>query len=350
MSKEKNKEKIKYSGVGGEALIEGIMMKGPRGASMAGRMPDGSIDVTMKDFHSVLDKYKILRTPFIRGPIAFVEQMIFGYKCMMESAEKTSLDTSDLNEEEMSKLDKWLADHFGPKMMAVIGAIAMVLGFGVAFVIFFWLPTFLTDLLNKYVANGSLARVRPLIEGVMRMIIFVGYMWSVSQMKDIKRVFRYHGAEHKSIFCIEHGLPLTVENVRKQIRFHPRCGTSFIFITIILSIAVSSLVVVIAPGLRESRLLWMAIKLLLLPLIMSLGYECIRLAGRHDNVFTRILSAPGLFMQRITTKEPTDDIIEVAIAAIRVVIDDPDDAEAPEAEEPASERPEQPEQEPDEAE
>lgn len=344
-----SKEKIKYSGVGGEALIEGIMMKGPKGASMACRMPDGSIDVTMKDFHSVLDKYKILKTPFIRGPIAFVEQMIFGYKCMMESAEKTSLDTSDLKEEEMSKLDKWLADHFGPKMMAVIGGVAMVIGFALAFVIFFWLPTFLTDLINKYLANGYLVRVRPLIEGVMRMIIFVVYMWSVSQMKDIKRVFQYHGAEHKSIFCIEHGLPLTVENVRKQIRFHPRCGTSFIFITIILSIAVSSLVVVIAPGVRDIRPLWIAIKILLLPLIMSLGYECIRIAGRHDNVFTHILSAPGLFMQRITTKEPTDDIIEVAIAAIRVVIDDPEgEAEATPAEhEP---QPDETEAKPDEAE
>ncbi|MBQ9553349.1 MAG: DUF1385 domain-containing protein [Clostridia bacterium] len=344
-----SKEKIKYSGVGGEALIEGIMMKGPKGASMACRMPDGSIDVTMKDFHSVLDKYKILKTPFIRGPIAFVEQMIFGYKCMMESAEKTSLDTSDLKEEEMSKLDKWLADHFGPKMMAVIGGVAMVIGFALAFVIFFWLPTFLTDLINKYLAHGSLVRVRPLIEGVMRMIIFVVYMWSVSQMKDIKRVFQYHGAEHKSIFCIEHGLPLTVENVRKQIRFHPRCGTSFIFITIILSIAVSSLVVVIAPGVRDIRPLWIAIKILLLPLIMSLGYECIRIAGRHDNVFTHILSAPGLFMQRITTKEPTDDIIEVAIAAIRVVIDDPEgDAEATSAE--PEPQPDETEAKPDEAE
>ncbi len=322
-----SKEKIKYSGVGGEALIEGIMMKGPKGASMACRMPDGSIDVTEKEFHSVLDKHPVLKTPFIRGPIAFVEQMIFGYKCMMESAEKTSFDTSDLNEEEMSKLDKWLSDHFGPKMMAVIGAIAMVLGFGLAFVIFFWLPTFLTDMINKYLAHDTLTRIRPLIEGIMRMIIFVVYMWAVSQMKDIKRVFQYHGAEHKSIFCVEHGLELTVENVRKQIRFHPRCGTSFIFITIILSIVVSSLVVVIAPGVRDVRLLWIGIKILLLPLIMSLGYECIRLAGKHDNVFTHILSAPGLFMQRITTKEPTDDIIEVAIAAIKVVIDDPDEEE-----------------------
>lgn len=318
------KEKINYSGVGGEALIEGIMMKGPYGAAMACRMPDGSIDLTRKEFKSVTDKFRILKKPFLRGPVSFVEQMIFGYKCMMESAEKTAFDTTDVNEEEMSKLDKWLNDHFGPKMMAVIGGIAMVLGFGLAFLIFFYLPTLTTDLINEHIAGGSLDRVRPAIEGIMRMIIFVIYMWAVSQMSDIKRVFKYHGAEHKCIFCIEHGLELTVENVRKQKRFHPRCGTSFIFITIILSIIVSSLVVVIAPEIRDIRWLWIIVKILLLPIIMSIGYECIRLAGKHDNFFTRILSAPGLFMQRITTKEPEDDIIEVGITAIKAVITPPD--------------------------
>ncbi|MBQ2963287.1 MAG: DUF1385 domain-containing protein [Clostridia bacterium] len=321
------KEKIKYSGVGGEALIEGIMMKGPYGAAMACRMPDGSIDLTRKEFKSVTDKFKILKKPFIRGPVNFVEQMLFGYKCMMESAEKTAFDSNEMNEEEMSKLDKWLSDHFGPKMMAVIGVIAMVLGFGLAFLMFFYLPTLVTDLINDHLANGSLDRFRPLIEGVMRMIIFVAYMWGVSQMSDIKRVFKYHGAEHKSIFCVEHGLELTVENVRKQSRFHPRCGTSFIFITIILSIVVSSLVVVIAPEIRDIRWLWIIVKILLLPLIMSIGYECIRLAGKHDNFFTRALSAPGLMMQRITTKEPEDDIIEVGIAAIKAVIDPPEETE-----------------------
>ena len=319
------KEKIKYSGVGGEALIEGIMMKGPYGAAMACRMPDGTIDLTRKEFKSVTDKFKILKKPFIRGPVNFVEQMLFGYKCMMESAEKTAFDTNDMNEEEMSKLDKWLSDHFGPKMMAVIGAVAMVLGFGLAFLIFFYIPTLVTDLINDHIANGNLDRFRPLIEGVMRMIIFVVYMWAVSQMSDIKRVFKYHGAEHKSIFCVEHGLELTVENVRKQSRFHPRCGTSFIFITIILSIVVSSLVVVIAPEIRDIRWLWIIVKILLLPLIMSIGYECIRLAGKHDNAFTRALSAPGLMMQRITTKEPEDDIIEVGIVAIKAVINPPEE-------------------------
>jgi uncharacterized protein YqhQ len=243
---------------------------------------------------------------------------------MMESAGKTAFDTSDTNEEEMSKLDKWLSKHFGPKMMAVIGAIAMVLGFGIAFLIFFYLPTLISDLINKHLAHGTLDRYIPLIEGSMRMIIFILYMWGVSQMSDIKRVFKYHGAEHKSIFCVEHGLELTVENVRKQKRFHPRCGTSFIFITLILSIVISSVINVLFPELRETSLwLWIAVKVAMLPLIMSIGYECIRLAGKYDNVFTKVLSAPGLMMQRITTKEPEDDIIEVGIAAIKAVIEPP---------------------------
>ena len=326
MSKE---GKIKYSGVGGEALIEGIMMKGPKGAAIACRMPDGTIDITRKEVHSVTDKYKFLKAPFIRGPINFVEQMLFGYKCMMESAEKTAFDTSDTNEEEMSKLDKWLSDHFGPKLMAVIGGIAMVLGFGLAFLVFFYLPTFTSDLINKYLAHDTLDRYIPIIEGLMRMIIFVLYMWGVSLMSDIKRVFKYHGAEHKSIFCVEHGLELTVENVRKQSRFHPRCGTSFIFITLILSIIISSVINVLFPELRATSLwLWIAVKVLMLPLIMSIGYECIRIAGKHDNVFTRILSAPGLLMQRITTKEPEDDIIEVGIAAIKAVIESEEETSA----------------------
>ena len=326
MSKE---GKIKYSGVGGEALIEGIMMKGPKGAAIACRMPDGTIDITRKEVHSVTDKYKFLKAPFIRGPINFVEQMLFGYKCMMESAEKTAFDTSDTNEEEMSKLDKWLSDHFGPKLMAVIGGIAMVLGFGLAFLVFFYLPTFTSDLINKYLAHDTLDRYIPIIEGLMRMIIFVLYMWGVSLMSDIKRVFKYHGAEHKSIFCVVHGLELTVENVRKQSRFHPRCGTSFIFITLILRIIISSVINVLFPELRATSLwLWIAVKVLMLPLIMSIGYECIRIAGKHDNVFTRILSAPGLLMQRITTKEPEDDIIEVGIAAIKAVIESEEETSA----------------------
>lgn len=304
----------KYS-VGGQALMEGIMMNGPEGVAMALRMPDGHIETQLKKVTLLRDKYKVLNLPFIRGPVNFVEQMIFGYKCLMESAEKTTV-LEDDGEEEMSKLDRWLTDHFGPKMMAVIGVISMVIALVVCFLLFLWLPSFVADLILGEGNNTW----KPAIEGVMRIVIFIAYMYFVSLMKDIKRLFMYHGAEHKSIFCYEKGLELTVENVKKQRRFHPRCGTSFIFLTMIVSIVISTAIVVIYPEIRDAKAIWMVIKLLILPLIMSVGYELIRLAGKHDNFLTRAISAPGTLMQRITTKEPTDDIIEVGIASIKVAL------------------------------
>lgn len=307
-------ENKKHS-VGGQALMEGVMMQGPEGTAMALRLPDGSIETQLKKVKLLRDKYKFFRIPFIRGPVNFVEQMIFGYKCLMESAEKTT-DIESGSEEEMSKLDKWITDHFGPKMMTVIGVIAMVIAMVVGFFLFMWLPSFVADLILGENNNTW----KPAIEGVMRIVIFITYMYLTSLMKDIKRLFMYHGAEHKSIFCYEKGLELTVENVKKQKRFHPRCGTSFIFLSLIVSIVISTTVVLIWPSIRneEMRWIWMGIKILILPLIMSVGYELIRLAGKHDNVITRIISAPGTLMQRITTKEPTDDIIEVGIASLKV--------------------------------
>lgn len=303
--------------VGGQALMEGVMMQGTKGTAVALRLPDGSIETQLKKVTLLRDKYKFFRIPFIRGPVNFVEQMIFGYKCLMESAEKTTV-LDDNGEEEMSKLDRWITDHFGPKMMAVIGVISMIIAMVVGFFLFMWLPSFVADLILGDDNNTW----KPAIEGVMRIIIFITYMFLTSLMKDIKRLFMYHGAEHKSIFCYENGLELTVENVKKQKRFHPRCGTSFIFLSLIVSIAVSTTVVMIWPWLRneEMRWIWMAIKILILPLIMSVGYELIRLAGKHDNILTRIISAPGTLMQRITTKEPTDDIIEVGIMSLKVAL------------------------------
>lgn len=307
-------EEKKYS-VGGQALMEGVMMNGPKGVAMALRLPDGKIETQLKKVTLLRDKYKIFKLPFIRGPVSFVEQMIFGYKCLMESAEKTTVIEDD-GEEEMSKLDKWLTDHFGPKMMTVIGVISMVIALAVSFFLFMWLPSFVADLI---LGEGNNIW-KPAIEGVMRIIIFITYMYLVSLMKDIKRLFMYHGAEHKSIFCYENGLELTVENVKKQKRFHPRCGTSFIFLTLIVSIVISTAVVVIFPEIRDAKAVWMVIKILILPLIMSVGYELIRLAGKYDNILTRLISAPGTLMQRITTKEPTDDIIEVGIASLKVAL------------------------------
>lgn len=322
MSEEKRK--VHKTSVGGQALIEGVMMRGPKGAAMSVRMPDGTIETEYKEVKPWREKNKFFGVPLVRGIVGFVESLVTGYGYLMESAEK-STQGIEQPEEEMSKLDKWLNDHFGEKMMNVIGVISAVLGFALAFFLFMWLPSFLVD----KITFGNLLKFHPLFEGIVRIIIFVVYLVLVSQMKDIKRVFMYHGAEHKSIFCYENGLELTVENVRKQKRFHPRCGTSFMFVMILISILLSSALVIIFPALQNvSRILWVLIKLLILPLVMGLGYEFIKYAGRHDNVLVKILSAPGLWMQRITTKEPTDDIIEVGIESLKAVLtDNPEDDE-----------------------
>lgn len=313
----KKKTQTKYGSVGGQALMEGIMMNGPEGKAMALRLPDGSISVEKKTFTSIKDKNKFFGIPMVRGIVNFVEALIFGYKCLMESAEKTGMDVEE--EENMSKLDRWISDHFGEKMMKVIGAISMVLGFALAFALFVWMPSFLFDAINK-LTGERITMLRTIFEGLLRIIIFVIYMFAVSKMKEIKRVYMYHGAEHKSIFCYESGEEMTVENVRKQSRFHPRCGTSFIFVMIILSILISSVVALAFPSLTQIRPVWICVKLLIMPIVMGLGYEFIRYAGKHDNLFVKILSAPGLWMQRITTAEPDDSMIEVGIAAINAVI------------------------------
>lgn len=332
MKKTRTEKKTKYSSVGGQALMEGIMMNGPEGKAIALRMPDGSISVEKKEFNSIKDKHKFFALPMIRGVVTFVESLVFGYQCLMESAEKTGMEL-DSEEENMSKVDRWITDHFGEKMMTVIGAISMVLGFALAFALFVWMPSFLFDMINKW-TGGHISMLRTIFEGLLRIIIFVTYMVVVSRMKEIKRVYMYHGAEHKSIFCYESGEPMTVENVRKQRRFHPRCGTSFIFVMIIISILVSSLIALIFPELTEIRPVWIAVKVLIMPIVMGLGYEFIRYAGKHDNLFVRILSAPGLWMQRITTVEPDDSMIEVGIAAINAVIPHPEAENTPETDEP----------------
>lgn len=312
-----SKQKCNYVAVGGQALMEGIMMKGPKGTAMSLRLPDGTIETQMKEFTSIRKKFKIFNIPVVRGVVSFVESMIFGYKLLMESAEKTSM---DLEEESESKLDKWITEHFGPKMMAVIGGISAVLGVGLAFLLFMWMPSFLFDLVNDHLADGSLDALRAIFEGIIRVVIFVVYMALVARMKEIHRVYMYHGAEHKTIFCFEHGKELTVENIRSEKRCHPRCGTSFIFVSILLSIIVSAVVSVVFPALTEVRAVWMIVKLLMMPLIMGVGFEFIQLAGKYPNKLTKALSAPGLLMQRITTAEPDDAIIEVAIEAMKAAL------------------------------
>ena len=323
MSK-KEKQSCPAVSVGGQALIEGIMMQGPKGAAMSVRLTDGTIDTERLEVPHLRDKFKPAGWPLIRGIVNMVESLMFGMKCMEKSAEKVGID-DDTSPEEMSKLDKWLSEHFGPTMMKVVTGISMVLGLGLSMLLFFYLPTVSVDLADKYLFKDALSNLHPLFEGIIRMLIFILYIWLVAKIPDIKRVFMYHGAEHKSIFCYEKGLDLTVENVKKQKRFHPRCGTSFIFVILIISILISSVLVVAFPSIDDNRAVWMVIKLLVVPITVGIGYEFIRYAGKHDNFLVKILSAPGLFMQRITTQEPTDDIIEVGIASLKAVLEEPED-------------------------
>ena len=287
------------------------MMRGPEKTSLAVRLPNGSLDVETWENPKITAWYK--KTPFVRGIFNFVDTMRLGYKCLMKSADKAGGD-----EGEPDKIDLWLNRHFGEKATAVLTGFASVIAVVAAVLMFLILPTFAVKGLDMLLPLGGFA---SLIEGLIKIAILVGYMAAVSRMKDIHRMFQYHGAEHKTISCYEAGEELTVENVRKYTRFHPRCGTSFLVIVLLLSILVSSLVT------WDNIWMRVGLKVLCLPIIMSLSYECIKYAGRHDNLLTRILSAPGLWTQRLTTKEPDDSMIEVAIASMkRVIPDDPNEA------------------------
>lgn len=298
--------------IGGQALIEGIMMRGPVLSAMACRLPDGSIDLETWPTQKGNKKQWYCTTPFFRGIFNMVDSLVTGYGCLMKSADKSGADS-----EEPSKFEKWLAEKCGADLMKVVGVVAIILGMGLAALLFIVIPTALSSLLKGVVGNGILL---SLIEGLIKIIILVLYMLLCSRMEEIHRVFEYHGAEHKTIACYESMEPLTVENIRPQCRFHPRCGTSFIFLVVFISILVGSFISWEIPLLR------MALKLLLVPVVVGIAYELIKLAGRCDNLFTKIISAPGLWLQRITTFEPDDSMIEVAIAAMTAVI--PEDADA----------------------
>lgn len=318
-------KKTHKTSVGGQALIEGVMMQGPRGMATAVRKPDGDI---LTEYHTIKllrNKNKFFNLPIIRGIVAFAESMIMGYKTLMYSAEVSGME--EFEEENMSKFERWLNDKFGEKLVSIITAIGSVLGFALAFLLFFYFPVLVFNKANEW-SNGAITNFQGLIEGIIKILIFIIYIAAVSRMKDVRRLFMYHGAEHKSIACYEAGLDLTVENAKKCTRFHPRCGTSFIFVVLIFSIIFYTIIAKIFPAIAAVRILWLILKLVFLPVIMGICYEFIRYAGRHDNLFVKIVSAPGLWMQRLTTKEPTDDILEVGIAAIKAVItDNPEDDE-----------------------
>ena len=360
---------MKKTSIGGQALLEGIMMRGPKKSAMAVRRPDGEMVVEVNDLKSA-DRKGFLKWPIVRGVVGFIDSMVVGYSAMMRSAELSGLDEA-IEEEEREKAKKKAAKEAenrakklgitveelaereaaekpaeikeeatakepdpAPKeekkdtsgMMTGVMVVALVLGLGLALLLFKVLPESIYELITW--AFPSLEGegywfnlIRAAITGVVKIAIMVAYMAAVTLMKDIKRTFMYHGAEHKTIFCYEQGLELTVENVRRQSRFHPRCGTSFLILMLLVSIVVNMF---IPATIVDHKILNIVartgIGLITLPFIMGIGYELIRFAGRHDNLFTKIISAPGVWLQHITTKEPDDSMIECAIAAVKEVI------------------------------
>ena len=389
------KEKCcKKTSIGGQALIEGIMMRGPHKTVMSVRKNDGQIVSENLNTTSLKDKCRFFGLPIIRGSVSMIESLAFGYKALMRSADLSGM-LEEEEAEKKAKADKKAAkkakaeetseseteavaegetdtdetietdaettademvaettdavaefvaetsveadatetdaetDATAEKktekkaengiLMAIIGAISMVFGIALALALFFFLPSLIFKYVN-HLAGGQITAYQAAFEGVLKILIFVIYLILVSQMKDIKRVFMYHGAEHKTIFCYEHGNELTVENVRKEKRFHPRCGTSFLILMLIVSIIFYMIIARIFPDLASNIALWTLIRIACLPLLVGIGFELIKFCGRHDNFVTRIISAPGVWLQRITTKEPDDSMIEVAIEAMTAVI------------------------------
>ncbi|MBR3988520.1 MAG: DUF1385 domain-containing protein [Clostridia bacterium] len=318
MSQENTK---KITSIGGSALIEGIMMRGPKKTVVAVRTAPDKIETEELEVKTLSSKSKFFRVPFIRGIAGMIDSLKLSYKSLMLSANK-AIDSIEVEEEKMSRFEKWLNDKLGEKLMNVIMTIASVLGVALAIVLFIWVPSLLYGLLQPLHPVFDNQLLRSTFEGVLRIALFLGYIIIVSQMEDMKRVFMYHGAEHKTIFCYEADEELTVENVRKHKRFHPRCGTSFMIIMLLLGIIIGLFVPSFAYLGIWGTVLRAAIKILLLPLTVGIGYELIKLCGKYDNLFTRIIAAPGMWAQRITTREPDDSMIEIAIAAITPVIPD----------------------------
>lgn len=315
------KEKFKTM-IGGQALIEGIMMRGPEKDAIVVRTSKGlETEVHPRKLHS---PKSVKSWPFIRGVFSFFDSQAVGVKALMRSADLAPEEM----QEEPSKFDKWLEKALGNEtFQKVIVGIAMAMGVGLSIVLFFLLPMVISGFMDGFIKSNLMLN---LVEGVIRMAIFMAYMILISRMGEMKRVFGYHGAEHKTIRCYEAGLPLTVENVRTQTRLHPRCGTSFLLVVMVISILIfsiaSSLLLSVCPQLGSMRgsalyrFIMIAFKLLLLPLVVGVTYEINRWAGRHDNWFTKILTAPGMWMQHFTTNEPDDSMIEVGIAAVNAVL------------------------------
>ena len=296
----------KKTSIGGQALIEGIMMRGPHKSSMTLRLPNGETETEIWDTFKDGKKPTAQKIPFVRGIFNLFDTLSTGFKCLTKSAEK-----SGVEEEEPNKFEKWISAKLKIKVSDFINFIAIIFGVLLASLLFIVIPTAVTAPLKKVTDNHFLI---TLVEGIVKIVIFLLYLFACTKNKDVARVFEYHGAEHKTIACYEAGEELTPENAKKYTRFHPRCGTSFILIVLVISIFVTSFVPTLNPFLR------MLIKLLLLPLIVGISYECIKLMGRYSNPVTRFFAAPGLWMQRLTTREPDLEQLAVAIEAMKAVI------------------------------
>ena len=292
--------------IGGQALIEGILMRGPKKQAIVCRTAEGLVE-KVDELKLLKDKYPIFGWPFIRGCVTFIDSMIKGMQALTYSAELVPVE-----DQEPDKLDQWIEKHFeAEKASKIVIGTAVVLGIALALFLFIFLPTLIVGLIKPLTQNLV---VRNLSEGVVKIIILLCYMRLCSCVSDVKRLFSYHGAEHKTIFCYEHGKPLTVENVRTESRFHPRCGTSFLLVVVVVSILVNSVVTLTNSFAR------MGCHLLLLPIVVGISYEINLWCGRHDNWLSAALSAPGKWLQHMTTNEPDDSMIECAIRAMELVI------------------------------
>lgn len=301
----REKNKLHKTTIGGQAVIEGVMMKGPLTSAMAVRTPENDIHIeTWETSKTKVQLHK--KIPFIRGIFNFFDMLVGGYKCLMKSAE-----IAGFEEEQPSKFEQWLANKLGDKFPKVIAYLSLVLSMLLAMGLFMLLPSFLVSLLKGVITNSILL---SLIEGIVKIGIFILYLYLVSKVPDVKRVFEYHGAEHKTISCYESEEELTVENVRRHTRFHPRCGTSFLLIVLVISVVLFSLIS------WDNVFIRVGLKLLLMPLVVGISYEIIKLTGRYDNMLTRLIAKPGMALQNFTTKEPDDTQLEVAIAAIKPTI------------------------------
>lgn len=301
------KKQTHYSGIGGQAVLEGVMMKNRDKYAVAVRKPNGEIDVEVEEYKGVCGDKKFAKLPFIRGVFAFIDSLILGMKVTTYSAS-----FYEEEDEKPSKTEGKLEKLLGNKADDIMMTFTVILSVIIAVALFMLLPLFLSDLLGKYIRNAS---VIAIIEGLIRILIFIAYIAGISLMKDIKRLYMYHGAEHKCINCIEKGRPLTVKDVKRSSRQHKRCGTSFLLFVVLVSVIVFFFIRV------DNMALKLVLRIALVPVIAGISYEIIRLAGRSDNIVVRIISAPGMWMQKLTTKEPDEDMIEVAIASVEAVFD-----------------------------